>query len=220
MARPKRELIKEHEDFIVTLNLTTDRGIRYYRKDLADMKSILDTSGHEVPDDSDYQELRKQRKNDTEFNSSKSRIEQYFQYKAETGRQINMFDNEATDNQGQDLAEVNSEATQPEADNDSTQEAQINTVNEAESKQPEINTANTHESNSNSINTKKRGRKKIYDDREKLTLYISKELARLIQCISTAKNISMSNYAVSILEQEIYKKKEMLEQILALQEQL
>ena len=68
--------------------------------------------------------------------------------------------------------------------------------------------------------TKKRGRKKEYEDREKLTLYISKELARDIECISRVKNISKSNYAVSILEEEINKKKDTLEQIQKLQQKL
>ena len=68
--------------------------------------------------------------------------------------------------------------------------------------------------------TKKRGRKKEYEDREKLTLYISKKLARDIECISRVKNISKSNYAVSILEAEINKKKDTLDKILELQQKL
>ena len=151
------------------------------------------------------------------YENSARTIEQYFQYKAEKGRQINMFDNETqeprTDNQ--DLAEALTEHDeQPSTD---IQEPQTITVNAPEK---ETNTVNELENNSNGKNTKKGGRKKIYSDREKLTLYVSKELANAISCISKAKNISMSNYAVSILEQEISKKKEVLEQILALQEKL
>ena len=218
MGRKRREITPEQQEYLSHLGINEDdRNGRYYRKDLADMQEILDTNGHETPNEADYQELRKQRKNDTEFKSSRSRIEQYFQYKAEKGRQINMFDNETqeprTDNQ--DLAGALTELD--EQSSTDIQEPQTFTVNAPEK---ETNTVNELENNSNGKNAKKGGRKKIYDDREKLTLYISKELANAISCISKAKNISMSNYAVSILEQEISKKKEVLEQILALQEKL
>ena len=70
------------------------------------------------------------------------------------------------------------------------------------------------------IQKSKKGRKKQYEDREKLTLYISKELANDIECISRVKNISKSNYAVSILEEEINKKKSTIEQIRKIQQEL
>ena len=234
MGRKKREITPEQQEYLSHLGINEDdRNGRYYRKDLADMQAILDSNGHETPNEADYQELRKQRKNDTEFKSSKNRIEQYFQYKADKGRQINMFDDETqeprTDNK--DLAGANETASTEldeqvstdiqEAQTDSTQEAQSFTVNAPEDTK-ENNTVNEPENNSNGTNgtnNKKSGRKKIYGDREKLTLYISKELANAISYISKAKNISMSNYAVSILEQEISEKKELLEELFEVEEQ-
>ena len=150
MRGKRRKITPEQQEYLSHLGINEDdRNGRYYRKDLADMQEILDTNGHETPNEADYRELRKQRKNDTEFKSSRSRIEQYFQYKAEKGRQINMFDNETqeprTDNQ--DLAgaltehdeQPSTDIQEPqtvEAENDSMQEAQTHTVNEAESKRP------------------------------------------------------------------------------------
>lgn len=135
MRGKRRKITPEQQEYLSHLGINEDdRNGRYYRKDLADMQEILDTNGHETPNEADYQELRKQRKNDTEFKSSRSRIEQYFQYKAEKGRQINMFDNETqeprTDNQ--DLAGALTELD--EQGSTDIQEPQILTVNAPETK--------------------------------------------------------------------------------------
>ena len=113
---------------------------------------------------------------------------------------------------------MNENATDTQGQANETASPDIQTVNAPEDTK-ENNTVNEPENNSNGTNNKKSGRKKIYGDREKLTLYISKELANAISCISKAKNISMSNYAVNILEQEISKKKEVLEELLKLEKE-
>lgn len=66
-----------------------------------------------------------------------------------------------------------------------------------------------------------RGRPKKFEGKPlKLTLYLTAEMFNLIKTISSVKNISMSDYAVNILEQDILKKKSTIEQLLALQESL
>lgn len=66
-----------------------------------------------------------------------------------------------------------------------------------------------------------RGRPKKYETKQqKLTLYLSPEMFKIIKTISSAKNISMTDYAVNILEQDLAKKKSVVEQILTLQESL
>ena len=228
MGGPRREITPEQQEYLSRLKINAkSRNGRYYRADFADMQDILTASGHDYPNDSDYQELRAKRKNDTEFKSSKSRIEQYFKYKTEKGRQINVSDTEIQDltenTTPQDLAGAN-ETANTELDEQGSDNTEQVISQEPESEAViNINTVNTPESNSAELipqNTKKAGRKKIYGDRVKLTLYISKELENAISCISKAKNISMSNYAVNILEQEISKKKAVLEQLLALQAEL
>lgn len=211
MARPRREITAEQKEYLFRLGIDeSSRNGRYYRTDFADMNIILAFSGHEVPDNSDYQELRKQRKNDTEFTSSKSRIEQYFQYKAETGRQINMFDNEATDTQGQNLAEVNSEATQPEAviqDNNTPEttdpEAITYTVNAPESKQPAPMDKQELDSQ---VKISKRGRKpKEGNYTHRIMLYVSPELEAQISACCSALGTSITDFCVRILEKNVGK---------------
>ena len=69
---------------------------------------------------------------------------------------------------------------------------------------------------------RQRGRPKKYDaEREKkITLYLTAEMFNFIKTVANVKNISMTDYAVNILEQDIMKKKPVLEQLLALQESL
>ena len=65
MRGKRRKITPEQQEYLSHLGINEDdRNGRYYRKDLADMQEILDTNGHETPNEADYQELRKQRKND------------------------------------------------------------------------------------------------------------------------------------------------------------
>ena len=67
-----------------------------------------------------------------------------------------------------------------------------------------------------------RGRPRKYDTehKNKLTLYLTAEMFTFIKTAASVKSISMTDYAVSILEQELAKKKGVLEQLLKLQESL
>ena len=203
MRGKRRKITPEQQEYLSHLGINEDdRNGRYYRKDLADMQEILDTNGHETPNEADYQELRKQRKNDTEFKSSRSRIEQYFQYKAEKGRQINMFDNETqeprTDNQ--DLAGALTELD--EQSSTDIQEPQTFTVNAPEK---ETNTVNELENNSNGKNTKKGGRKKTGNEKKtaKIMIYVEPSLLADIQDLAYSNRSSMVTLITGILEDYI-----------------
>lgn len=64
----------------------------------------------------------------------------------------------------------------------------------------------------------RRGRKKIYDDREKITFYADKNLLMLIDAICSFESLSRSEFVVNTLNEYFRSKKELTDQLLALKE--
>lgn len=198
MPKKQREKIAEHESFIISelLGNTSDIEINRCRADLYEMRKICMDNGHSTPNDDDYEFLRKKvvKCNVEAFAPRKSRIEQYYQYMA-------------TKTGGENQIMIDDVVTQ-ETDTGSVEDT-VQPVNDV------VQETNTPKGKA------ERGRPKKFEGKPlKLTLYLTAEMFNLIKAISSVKNISMSDYAVNILEQDILKKKSTIEQLLALQESL
>ena len=226
MGGKKREvkLTPEQEQFIYehVLGSFDNAEMKRYRLDLADIQAILDSNGHEVPDESDYEAFRKKLKYGIQkFSENRSRVEQYFQYKAAKENQLSMFTEETdlTENQGQDLAEALTErdeqgstdiqqAQTVEAENDSTQEAQSFIVNANDSQISETQPS-------------KRGRKpKEGNYTHRIMIYVSPELESQINACCSALGTSITDFCVRILEKNIGKYEAEINEYIAKQKKM
>ena len=240
MGGKKREvkLTLEQEQFIYehVLGSFDNAEMKRYRLDLADMQEILDSNGHEVPDESDYEAFRKKLKYGIQkFSENRSRVEQYFQYKAAKENQLNMFTEETdiTENQGGDLARVNETA--------STEHDEQGSTDIQQATQPEINTKAqniegeliTHSLTVNAPDSapmdkqtteaqpSKRGRKpKEGNYTHRIMIYVSPELESQINACCSALGTSITDFCVRILEKNIGKYEAEINEYIAKQKKM
>lgn len=206
------------QEFILAQEATSPAEINRYNKQLKIATDLITEMQLAEPNQEYYSELEKRfektQKSLTTRSKSINRVRNFWEFKKDKEKQIDMFDD------GEIL-----EATGVECNNSAPVTVEDSNIpvsdTQEDSQLVEVTSPSETDTQKKSQPQKQRGRPKRFETGyKKLTLYFEPETFKLIKAISNAKNISMSEYAVNILEQDLAKKKSVIEQLIALQESL